>query len=246
MKLTPAGQLLYDHAQRALRRLEDIQLQAHYAGNPLAGRLTIGTYESLAEYLWPDFLSELAKTHPQLQLSVKTNLHHDPLADLAEGKFDLLVDAEPQVRADVVSWPIYADKFAFYSSTRLTTENYDQDSARGLPVSYCANASDQERITIESHLERAGYRFARTFAFDSFATAKQLALRGFGIAVLPTRLAEYELTNRRLKRLALKGFGVDGFGKHTICASVAREREKDVRLRKIISLLKQHLKHEKS
>lgn len=244
VKLTPAGRLLYEYGHRALRQLDDIQQQAQFTDDPLAGRLTIGTYESLAEYLWPDFLSDLGKSHPQLQLSVKTSLQHDPLADLVDGKIDLLVDAEPPIRDNVVSWPIYADKFAFFSSPRLAANEYDQKASRDLSVIFCTSVFDHEHLSLEDHLERAGYRFARKFAFDSFATAKQLALRGIGIATLPLRLAQADVTSRRLKRVSLKGFATEGFGKHTICASVSREREKDVRLRKVISLLKKHLKDE--
>jgi DNA-binding transcriptional LysR family regulator len=234
VKLTPAGELLYAKASKFLLSVEDVRLQAQNIDEEVAGHLVVGTYESLAEYLWPDFLMSLAQTYPALHLSLKTGNTH--VADLIAGRIQLLVDAEPDVRASMTSWPLYSDKFCFYGTgpfTKLTTDTN---------VIYVSSARDEKGLTIQDHLARGGLEFAREYCFDSFSTAKRMAIRGLGVAVLPLRLAEEDERKKIIRRISVSGFGSDGFGRHTICATVSAENEKDVRLKRLIALLKKHLK----
>lgn len=242
MKLTKAGRLLYDQAVRMLRELEDLQTRARHVEHELAGSLTVGTYESLAEYLWPDFLLQLQESSPHLHLSIKTSLHQDPIGDLLAGKIDLLVDAEPQVKSALISWPLYDDRFAFYVAVQRAKTEYTTRETAMETILYVEKAFDENRVTIEDHLETAGHRFARQYCFDSFSTTKRLALKGMGIAVLPTRLAHEDATKKRLKRVQLEGFARGGFGRHTLCATTRSENAKDLRIKKIIALLKRHFK----
>ena len=238
VKLTKAGQLLFEATGKILRDLEDVQAQAKYIEHDLKGHLLVGTYESLAEYLWPDFLIELAQIHPDFKLSIKTALNADAQADLLAGRINLLVDAEPRVAANLVSWPLYKDKFGFFiSGTKKLHENFLDES-----ISFVALARDQDRLTINDHLEKAGYDFTRVHTFDSFATVKQMAIKGMGLAVLPLRLAKEDERKKLIRRVHLKGISAEGFGVHTICATVTAENEKDFRIRKIVSLLKNHFK----
>lgn len=242
VKLTRAGALLYERAARLMRELEDIQARARHVGDELNGHLTVGTYESLAEYLWPDFLLKLERLHPSFQLSVKTGLHRNPWEELEAGTIDLLVDAEPQTKASMVSWPLYHDKFAFYTSPQLKLRELTPALAETVSVIFVQKALDENRVSIAEHLERAGYRFARQYCFDSFSTAKRMAIMGTGVAVLPKRLAEDDVKRKQIRPLSLTGFPADGFGRHTICATVAAENRRDPRLKKLIDLLRGHFK----
>jgi DNA-binding transcriptional LysR family regulator len=242
VKLTLAGTLLFERSMRFLRELEDIQARAQHSLYELAGSLTVGTYESLAEYLWPDFLVFLQKEHPHLLLTVTANRQRDPVQDLLAGRIDMLVDAEPQIHSAVASWPIYSDKFNFYVSAIHAEEDFTPAWASEHALLYVQGAFDEDRFTIEDHVEKSAYRFARQCRFDSFSTAKRLAAKGMGVAILPMRLAEEDEHNRLIKRVQLKGFSASGFGKHTIYATVERGNEREPRAKKIISLLKDHLR----
>ncbi len=241
VRLTQAGSLLYEAASRMLRELDDIQIRAQSINHDFAGNLTVGTYESLAEYLWPDFLMDFQSKHPALHLSVKTNFYQDPLADLVSGRVDLLVDAEPQVKTSLISWPLYSDKFSFFVSPAFGNKRISPSEATAENIIFVQKAFDENRLTIDDHLQQAGYRFARQYCFDSFSTVKRLCIKGMGIAVLPKRLAEYDVKQKLIKPISLKGFSTDGFGRHSICATVVSENGKDLRLKKLIALLKSHL-----
>jgi DNA-binding transcriptional LysR family regulator len=242
VKLTKAGELLYIESSKFLKSLDDIRIRSKNINQDLTGHLTVGTYESLAEYLWPEFLVNLQKDYPALRLSVRTNICHNNLADLISGKIDLLVDAEPQIKASVISWPVYSDTFGFYISPNLDLLECNIEQAKALNITYVRGAKDENGLALEDHLKKQGYEFAREYCFDSFATAKNMAIKSLGIAILPKRLAEDEVKRKQIKPISLLGFKKDGFGRHTIYATTSSENEKDPRIKKIIAILKNHFK----
>lgn len=241
VKLTTAGQLLYKTASEFLRHLEDVQIKAKNQNEPLSGHLNIGTYESLAEYLWPDFLLQIQKNYPALHLSIKTNQEQGHLANLLDGTIDMLVDAEPQIHHLMTSWPLYKDRFAFFCANQLNLKKLNPIQASTFSLIYVKKARDENGLTIEDHLIKHEFYFARYYCFDSFSTVKQMAIKGLGIAVLPKRLSLDDENRKRIKKIHLAGFPSDSFGDHTIYATVKSQHEKDMRLRKVISLLKKHL-----
>ncbi len=251
VQLTKAGRLLYEQASAMLHKLEDVQAQAQHMDEILAGHLTVGTYETLAEYLWPDFLMHFHREHPHLQISLKTSLSKNPLSDLMGGRIDLLVDAEPNLKSAVVSWPLYTDKFAFYiaADNKLAAASENSTSFKSsaktdeltqMPIIYVRQTPDENGLAIEDHFEKIGLRFAREYCFDSFSTAKRMAIKGLGLVVLPMRLAEEDERKKGLRRVTGSGLPQDSFGRHTIYATVNETHAKDVRLKKIITQLKNH------
>ena len=242
VRLTRSGKLLYDRTSTLLKELTDLKTQVQDSENKLAGNLIAGTYESLAEYLWPDFLMLLRKEVPELNLSIRTGYRSNPVDDLSAGRIDLLVDAEPQTKGGLTSWPLYSDRFAVYASTQLKLKPLNPNEASEFTILYVRDAYDENRMSIENHLELSGCLFKSEYCSDSFSTVKRLAAKGMGLAVLPTRLANEDEAKKLISRVDLKGIPKEGFGKHTICATVSSQNEKEPRIRKIISLLKSHFR----
>jgi DNA-binding transcriptional LysR family regulator len=235
MHLTPGGSILFSASIRALKEVTDATSQGANAQTAMAGQLTIGTFESLAEYLWPEFLMKAQKQFPLLSLSLKTNSQEGHRQELAAGSLDLLVDAEPRAHTGLTAWPLYADRFAFYSRQliELNPANTHQHS-----LIYVKGVFDEKNTSLEQYLAQEGYKFEREYTFDSFTTVKRAAERGLGVAILPRQLAEKEGS---LKMVKAKGFAKEGFGAHRIYATVSNFRENDIRVKSLISLLRKHL-----
>lgn len=240
VKLSPSGALLYKEASEFLNSLDDLNIRMKHTKDSFAGKLKVGTYESLSEYLWPEFLLRLRKEHPQLNLSIQTSPMNKPLEDLISGKVDLVVDAEPQIRAELTSWRLYSDHFAFYASPTFEARSFDPAKARKESILYVQKAYDENRISIEDYLEKHRYSFEQEGIFDSFSTVKRLIAKGMGLGVLPTRLAEDDVKKKLIKRIHLKGFDSEKFGKHSIYATASSERQSEFRLKKLVSMLKSH------
>lgn len=235
MQLTQGGQILFETAGRVLKEVGDATLRGAHVRTEMAGTFTIGTFETLAEYLWPDFLLKVQKDYPLINLSLKTDSQRSHLEELNNGTLDLLVDAEPRHRRNLAMWPLYTDRFSFYA-TKTTTE-LNPETAKGLTLLFVRNAFDEDDVAIEGHLKNVGYQFQQEYTFDSFTTVKRMAEKGLGVAVLPQRLADKE---GKLKLIKAKGFK-EGFGHHGIFATVSPHRENDKRVKTLVSLLRKQL-----
>lgn len=235
VRLTEAGSEMLAYAKLALRELENLEARLKMPKNPMAGHIRIGTYESLAEYLWPDFLLRMQSDNPDLAISIKTSSQISHLQMLARGEIDILVDAEPRLTGDFISWPLYKDRFNFFYKAGLLFE-LDPTSSQNMTLIYVPQAIDGDNWSPIYHLETNGYTFSRKMALDSFTTAQSFCAKGIGLAILPSRLQE---ANKSLTSFVkLKSFHSRGFGEHTICATIRSSDESTFRIREFIKALK--------
>ncbi len=232
MELTQEGATFLAFAETTLRRADDVKQRIGFALEETAGVLSIATYESLSIYLWPRLLSTLKNSLPNLRFRLKTNIHGDALEHLATGKFDLVVDAEPRPRDNMVSVTLYTDVFQFYAAPTLS------EPLAECSFIYVQSAYDQEDRTISEHLQAAGLRNPTLYEIDSFETAKALAHQGLGIAVLPVHVAQESVKSKRLKKISFKNFPMNGFGKHRICATYLATNRNDPRIKATIREMK--------
>lgn len=240
VKPTAAGQLLLDYAQRILAELDGLESQMKVPENPLSGHLKIGSYESLAEYLWPDLIHDLRKEVPELKISLSTSSIADPLQGLKQGVLDALVDAEPRVTGDFTSWKIYQDRFQFfrvYGNTKQSVEIGNQ------PLIFCPLAFDSGNRTILDHIADLKMEFAEKIALDSFTAVRNFCRKGTGIAVLPQRLAKESVLKKEIEAFPGNSILGKSFGPHDICLTVRSHRAKDPKIVYLAKTVRQHFKN---
>lgn len=238
---TEAGKLLNVYAHGVLKDLADLEQRLRHPSDSLAGHLKIGAFASLAEYLWPVFLPAFKKTHPSLKISILTTDPEDHQRSLRNGVIDVLVDSEPRLSDEIITWSLYEDRFNFYLKPG-TNKIPEEHLTETMPLIYSPSAVDHENKSILQSLEERGYYFKERIELDSFMAVKAFARNGVGLAVLPQRVAEAPGENRQLDRLALKNFPVKGFGAHTFAASILESRKDDPRIRQFIRSLKNWFK----
>lgn len=234
VSLTEGGKIFFDSSVRILKEAVDAAQRGARYQEEMAGEIRIGTYESLADYLWPDFLLAAEKEFPHLSISLKSNSQEGHSRELNNGQLDLLVDAEPRAQLGLTLWPLYGDRFGFFAAKKMEV---NPESASELTLLSVRGVFDEEDVTLEAHLSRRGYRFRREFVLDSFPTVRRMAEKGLGLAILPKRLA----AESSLLPARVEGFPREGFGPHRIYATVSTHRENDKRVKKLISFLKASL-----
>jgi DNA-binding transcriptional LysR family regulator len=89
VRLTQAGELLVDHAEAVLSRLDAAQAQLDALAGLEGGRLRLSAFASANTWLVPDALARFADRHPKVELSVTQGLPLDNLAALRAGDLDL-------------------------------------------------------------------------------------------------------------------------------------------------------------
>ena len=103
--LTPAGRLMLKHADAIADRLATAEADLADLASGAAGRLRIGTYQSVSVQLLPELVREMRAVAPDLAISLVEQDLNDELVDLLiDGEIDVTFLAGPaeDSRLDIV------------------------------------------------------------------------------------------------------------------------------------------------
>ena len=89
LRLTPIGELLIAHVRQTLKDYERLQLRVEDLKGARTGDVTIATMNGLAGGLLPSVLAAFRKTHPRVQVSVRSLFADDIVKAVLAGEADL-------------------------------------------------------------------------------------------------------------------------------------------------------------
>ncbi|MDF2233386.1 LysR substrate-binding domain-containing protein [Albimonas sp. CAU 1670] len=111
VRLTRLGEALAPRAREVLRAVEEIEDLARASLRPFAGRLGIGVIPTVAPYLLPALMKDLAETWPELDLRPRETVTATLVRDLLDGRLDAAVVALPISEPALVETPLFAEEF---------------------------------------------------------------------------------------------------------------------------------------
>jgi len=89
VELTPAGEVLFEYAEKLLRmRDESVQVVAD-RGNVVQGPIVFGANEATCLYLLPDIFAEFQRRYPLVHISIYRNFSHKILQRIEDGSADV-------------------------------------------------------------------------------------------------------------------------------------------------------------
>jgi DNA-binding transcriptional LysR family regulator len=114
IRLTPAGELLVEHADAILDRLAVAEAQLEAVATLAAGRLRIGAFPTANSSLVPLAIKAFSAAHPDVELRLEEDVSHVLLDRLRAGELDLAVVSDHQPDAgdpsdDIVLEPLMDD-----------------------------------------------------------------------------------------------------------------------------------------
>jgi DNA-binding transcriptional LysR family regulator len=205
VRLTDAGARLARHAERIVVsvQLADADMAALADGH--AGRLRVGTYESVGIRLLPRIVRELTQAYPELEVdAIESSDEHELLELLTRGELDLSITIPPLADERFESAELERDPFCLLvpAASELATRSRVglDELARQPMVSFRSCRCERE---IEAHLAREGVRIEPIFRSDNNGVLQAHVAAGTGCALLP-RLAIDE-TDPRVKVIDLDG-----------------------------------------
>ena len=209
---TELGALVIAQARVALREAARITELRHAADGVVAGELRLGVIPTLAPYLLPRLLGELAHRHPALDLVVEERLTADVLDALRQDVLDVALVATPAgLSAELEERALFDEPFVGYVSAShrlaardaLDTNDLAPDDVWLLAEGHCLREAALRLCGFrEARGARAGSRAVRGPRFESgnLETLKRLVERGQGMTLLPA-LAAAELPTAAQRRL---------------------------------------------
>ncbi|MFC4064248.1 LysR family transcriptional regulator [Actinoplanes subglobosus] len=193
LRLTEAGHLLADHAERVLTSLDEAEAALAAHRDTVTGRLTVSTFATACRALLPHALRTLTTDHPGLSISVIEVNPHEGVEMLRRGHVDLAVlDDWPEVALrypDGVSKVTLGEDHADLivpSDHRLAGEATLEDARHERWIGVRAGDVCYE------YLIRSLPGVVPDFQVGEFETQLTLIAAGLGVGLIP-RLARAEL-----------------------------------------------------
>jgi DNA-binding transcriptional LysR family regulator len=123
VELTPAGEVLFDYAERLLRlRDESVQVVAD-RGDVVQGPVVFGANEATCLYLLPDIFAEFQRRYPLVHISIYRNFSHKILQRVEDGSVDVGIVTLPVRSPNLKVHHIFRDRVRFMVSSRNPLAN---------------------------------------------------------------------------------------------------------------------------
>ena len=235
--LTAQGQLVLDFSEKLFRGIDALEgeLTSLSTGSP-SGHLRIGTFETLAARLWPASLKTVWERFPSVKLSLKSDKPSRLAAMLFSGEVDLVVATELEKRPDWVVRPLFEESYSFFASPkkveRTTLAGLDRQHLIGVPGAELGTGR-----TLTQELWSLGVKSQLTCELDTFETAREYALQGLGIAILPLTVAAPALRSKKIREVLFERNRPIRFGRHAISATYRTGDEANPLLALVLSTL---------
>lgn len=106
VSLTDAGSRVLGDARRLLEAADELALTAHPSQNEISGTLSLGCYSTLAPFVIPPVLDDLAGRHPALEVQVVEGAADEILTALMQGCCEIACLYSNDVRGELATVPI--------------------------------------------------------------------------------------------------------------------------------------------
>ncbi len=185
VRLTSFGEEAAQRAREILRSVEELGDLARASGDRLVGRLRVGVIPTVAPYLLPAVIGDLAEAHPGLDIHVRETVTPKLIQELAEGRLDTAIVALP------VSEPAL-DEVALFSEHFVLVRPSDDAAA---PVPSAEMLRDMRLLLLEeghcfrdqalSFCDMGAAPPRELLDASSLSTLVQMVGAGMGVTLIP-------------------------------------------------------------
>jgi len=210
VRLTEAGQVLYEYARRTLALLDEATLAMEQLRGIERGTLRVGASTTVGIYVIPLALGAYKKRHPNLAVSLEIG-SRDVLQDrLKQGALDVAVLSPPIADPDLVAAPFMEDELVMVvpaghplaGRTGLTLRDFADESFLMREV------GSGTRVAVEAAARRAGVALQVGMELGSNGAIKHAVEAGLGVAVLSSHAIELERKGGGLVVVDIEGFPI--------------------------------------
>lgn len=217
--LTESGRVFLGKAQDLLHSWTQLKQQTVSQSDELRGHVRFGCHVSVALYTLPNFLPSVLKEFPNLEFALEHDFSRKITESVISLNLDLGVVVNPVQHPDLVIKRLCKDEVSYWKSDKISAAN-----EKILII-------DPQLNQTQSLLKKGKTSFERFITTSSLEVARDLAVQGAGVAILPNRVVQ-SLPRHGLKKIsALPSF------QDEICLIYRAERRQS----KTIQILANHI-----
>ena len=185
VSLTNFGEEFVLRVRDILRSVEELGELARASQDRLVGRLRIGVIPTIAPYLLPVLIGNLAHTQARLDIRVRETLTTKLLQELAEGRLDTAILALPISEPAFTEIPLFTEDFVLVRPAEDEGKPVpDRETLREMKLllleeGHCFRDQALSFCNIQSALPRGG------LDASSLSTLVQMVGAGIGVTLIP-------------------------------------------------------------
>lgn len=187
--LTVAGEKLFAFCRKYYREMEEVQRLIAHPDDKSVRKLKIGTFQSIALYFWPLLIDSMA-ADAGLSFSITTNRSHAILEALLRKEVDIALTVGSPPHEKLIRHELYEDRYAFYVASTWEKAEMKQASLQEHALLYIPDAADEDAKSLRQYVRAWGLVFRDEFDLDSLEIVGEFVKRGYGIGILPSRVAK--------------------------------------------------------
>jgi LysR family transcriptional regulator, cyn operon transcriptional activator len=202
--LTQAGSLFRDHAERALREVEQAAQLIRELDGAQRGRLIVGTLATVNSYLIPPLVSQFKQRFPGVHLQVHSQPSAEIVAGLLTNRLDLGLCLLPVPQDQLTTIPLFDERLVLVAPAqhRLAQSRLRMRDLGGLPLvlmpaDYCL------RKMVEEECAQAGVTTQVVLEMTSPEGILQAVTEGAGLTILPELYVRQRMVRRKLRMIDL-------------------------------------------
>jgi DNA-binding transcriptional LysR family regulator len=205
VKLTDAGELLRDYAERLLNLRDEIQKGMEDLGNLGRGELRLGVNESSIHALLPA-LARYRKLYPGVRLVMHRTLSRDIPQEVLNYRLDLgavsYVPEEPKLEAV----EILQDELTFVvpPKHRLARRRSVDITELGEETFIAHNVDSPYRTRVIQLFEKHRTPLQRTIEMPTIESIKRFVQMGMGVAIVPRMCVQWEVERKLLAEVRIR------------------------------------------
>lgn len=208
--LTKEGELVLKTTQRILADATSLETDLRsLRASDIPEKITIGMYDSIAIYFFPDLSAYVKAIYPSVEVSLVVDNSPRLAEMMTKGEIDIAIGANLQeFRGKSEFFLLFEDHYSFYVESRLV------DKVSQLPFIVHPKATDAKAKTTEENLSKL-LKSKAVHRVYNFETIKTLTKLGVGIGVMPTQVAKSLVHSKELSTVSFSK-QPHLFGRHEI------------------------------
>lgn len=205
MRLTDAGEAFLPYAERAARALKEGREALVDLRNASAGHLLLASAPAASTYILPALLDRFAKTHPRVEIAVRTGHSEDVQQMVLKGEVQFGIGRELR-HHDIELLPFFEEELVLIVPPHHAFTREDsvamQDLAGQQLIMFDRTSSYYELT--QTAFAHAGVMPRALFELDNIEATKKMLERGLGVALLPRTAVSLEVQAGLLVRVPVR------------------------------------------
>jgi LysR family hydrogen peroxide-inducible transcriptional activator len=185
--LTDEGYLVVERARRILHELDDIAAEMASRGESVRGDARLGVIGTTARWLLPQLLTEMAKVHPGVHVTVHEGNTSGLVPRVSTGQLDAAIVHLPVDEPELTVEPLFAEDLVLLANARHHLAEHDSMSLAELaqhPLLLPPLGTALRRV-IDKAAASLDIEMIAQAEIDGVRLLTSLAFDGYGAAIVP-------------------------------------------------------------